>query len=208
MCQFSLGNSFWIHPLVELSVIPSIYLSILLHGIRYLLVAGIFWWRGEGVLTRDMAAMWWYRRYIYDIMISGMWCHAMISGMWWCHAMILGMWWCQCHAMISGMWWCHAMISGMWWCHAHHDIGYVMMSCPCYWHYGMLCRHITSSCNDSLKSKDWLPPLRLTSAILKEHRCHFIPKRCDDIGIYRMSCHDIDGNMMSCHDNICDFMPW
>ena len=22
-------------------------------------------------------------------------------------------------------------------------------------------------------------PLRLTSAILKEHRCHFIPKRCD-----------------------------
>ena len=50
-------------------------------------------------------------------------------------------------------------------------------------------------------------PLRLTSAILKEHRCHFIPKRCDDIGIYMMSCHDIDGNMMSCHDNICDFMP-
>ena len=34
-----------------------------------------------------------------------------------------------------------------------HDIGYVMMSCPCYWHYGMSGRHITSSCNDSLKSK-------------------------------------------------------
>jgi len=30
--------------------------------------------------------------------------------------------------------------------------------------------------------KEW--PLRLTSAILKKHRCHFIPKRCDDIGIY------------------------
>jgi len=29
-----------------------------------------------------------------------------------------------------------------------------------------------------------LIPLRLTSAILKEYRCHFIPQRCDDIGIY------------------------
>ena len=181
-CQFSLGNSFWIHPLVQLSV----YIFGAWYPVSFFVARPV----REAYL--NMAAD------IAGIMISWyrMWCHAMISGMW-CHVMISGMW---CHAMISGMW-CHAMISGMWWCHVHHDIGYVMMSCPCYWHYGMLCRHITSSCNDSL-------PLRLTSAILKEHRCHFIPKRCDDIGIYMMSCHDIDGNMMSCHDNICDFMPW
>ena len=37
--QFSLGNSFWIHPLVELSVYLSICCFVLLHGIRYLLVA-------------------------------------------------------------------------------------------------------------------------------------------------------------------------
>ena len=113
----------------------------------------------------------------------------------------------SCHDIVCDVmpWyrmWCHAMISGMWWCHGHHDIVCVMMSCPCYWHYGMLCRHITSSCNDSLKSKDWLPLVsspRLKSAILKEHRCRFIPKRCDDISIYMMSCHMIS---TSCYDNI------
>ena len=116
--------------------------------------------------------------------------------------------------MISGMW-CHAMISGMWWCHVHHDIGYVMMSCPCYWHYGMLCRHITSSCNDSLKSKapevderySEGAPVPLYSQTV--WWCQYI--WCH--AWYRsnmMSCHDIVAiwwhamisYVISCHDNI------
>ena len=53
-------------------------------------------------------------------------------------------------------------------------------------------------------------PLRLTSAILKEHRCHFIPKRCDDVSIYDVMpdivaiiwYHAIISYVISCHDNI------
>jgi len=109
--------------------------------------------------------------------------------------------------MISGMW-CDVMpwyrVCDVMSC---HDIGYVMMSCPCYWHYGMSGRHITSSCNDSLKSKDSPEvderysegaPVPLYSPTAWWYRIY-----SHDIGSNMMSCHDIDSdNMMSCHDNI------
>ena len=120
--QFSLGNSFWIHPLVELFV-----------GMHFCMlfccmVSGIFFCAREAYL-RYVWRQWWYRHIInmiYDIV-----CDVMP----WYRVCDVMPWYRECDVM------------------------------PWY-----------------------RVPLRLTSAILKEHRCHFIPKRCNDVGIY-IWCH-------------------
>ena len=92
--QFSLGNSFWIQPLVELSLA----LFVLLHDIRYLLVS----YFSVSYHSSTMISLW----YCHDI--------AKISSVMSCHdisVVVMPWYWhIRCHAMISAMW-CHAMIS-------------------------------------------------------------------------------------------------
>jgi len=137
--QFSLGNSFWIHPLVELFVIRSFFAA----------WYPVSFFGGRRRLIWDMAAVMispvlWYHDIVCDVMPWYRVCDVMpwyrvcdvINVMSWYRVCDVMPWYRVCRDvmswyrvcdvmpwfMISGMW-CHAMISGMWWCHVHHDIG-------------------------------------------------------------------------------------
>ena len=112
--QFSLGNSFWIHPLVELFVSCSLC-------IFCCMVSGIFfWWRARPVsegglrLIWDMAAVMilpvlWYHDIVCDVMPWYRVCDVMS----WYRVCDVMPWYRVCDDVMS------IMISGMWWCHAH-----------------------------------------------------------------------------------------